>query len=280
MTLKTHHKVMIGSFSALVLIYIVASSLFMYLMFTKITLLEQTTNNQLLEIRTDTQSKLKDVSETLLSKVEQNEKETQLQIEQLKATTSTDFSEVIDQVLPSVVTIRTDISQGTGFIITEDGYIVTNAHVIDGGKYAEAITSDQNVLKAELIGFSSDLDVAVLKIPGTYTPLLLGNSEDITLGEKVIAIGNPLGLQFSASEGIVSAVHRISPGNSGSFTQTDAALNPGNSGGPLINKQAEAIGINNFKVGGYEGLGFALESNQIKSIVNKIFEESNIGITI
>src|SRR3989344_2349609 len=280
MTLKTHHKVMIGSFSALVLIYIVASSLFMYLMFTKITLLEQTTNNQLLEIRTDTQSKLKDVSETLLSKVEQNEKETQLQIEQLKATTRTDFSEVIDQVLPSVVTIRTDISQGTGFIITEDGYIVTNDHVIDGGKYTEAITSDQNVLKAELIGFSSDLDVAVLKIPGTYTPLLLGNSEDITLGEKVIAIGNPLGLQFSASEGIVSAVHRISPGNSGSFTQTDAALNPGNSGGPLINKQAEAIGINNFKVGGYEGLGFALESNQIKSIFNKIFEESNIGITI
>ena len=88
--------------------------------------------------------------------------------------------------------------------------------------------------------------------------------------EKVIAIGNPLGLQFSVSEGIVSAVHRQGPSQTNSYIQTDAALNPGNSGGPLINKQGKVIGINNFKVGGGESLGFALESNYIENIVNQI----------
>jgi len=100
--------------------------------------------------------------------------------------------------------------------------------------------------------------------------LELADSDDVQIGEKVIAIGNPLGLQFSVSEGIVSGIHRPGLNEMEVYIQTDAALNPGNSGGPLINKKGEVIGINNFKIGGTEGMGFALESNSIKETVNEI----------
>ena len=93
------------------------------------------------------------------------------------------------------------------------------------------------------------------------------------IGENVIAIGNPLGLQFSVSEGIVSGVHRLGINNIEAYIQTDAALNPGNSGGPLIDKEGKVIGINNFKISGGESLGFALESNYLKDIVNDIAQE-------
>ena len=98
----------------------------------------------------------------------------------------------------------------------------------------------------------------------------LSDSNEVQVGEKVIAIGNPLGLQFSVTEGIVSNLHMKGTNNLDAYIQTDAALNPGNSGGPLINKQGEVIGMNNFKIGGSEGLGFALESNYIKQVINEI----------
>ena len=100
---------------------------------------------------------------------------------------------------------------------------------------------------------------------------VLGNSDKVQVGEKVIAIGNPLGLQFSVSQGIISAVHRIGINGIEAYLQTDAALNPGNSGGPLINTQGKVIGINNFKIGSGENLGFALESNYIIDSVNDIY---------
>ena len=113
-------------------------------------------------------------------------------------------------------------------------------------------------------------DLALLKIEGDYERLRLGNSDSISAGEKVIAIGNPLGLQFSVSQGIVSAIHREGLNGIEAYIQTDAALNPGNSGGPLINTEGKVIGINNFKVGNSESLGFALESDFIKDEINKI----------
>ena len=114
------------------------------------------------------------------------------------------------------------------------------------------------------------MDLALLKIDGSYERIRLGNSNNVQAGEKVIAIGNPLGLQFSVSQGIVSAIHREGPNGLEAYIQTDAALNPGNSGGPLINKEGRVIGINNCKVGGSESLGFALESNFIKEGINEI----------
>lgn len=232
-------------------------------------------NKRLDELQADTQTKLNDVStnmlhlqKTLLSLNQSVES----QINLLKASTSEDFSGIIEQSIPSVVTIRTDVAQGTGFIISNNGYLITNAHVLAGGREVDAITSNQDVIGAKFIGYDPNLDVALLKIPGNYNGLRLADSENVQVGEKVIAIGNPLGLQFSVSEGIVSGVNRKGMTNGlEAYIQTDAALNPGNSGGPLINKEGRVIGINNFKIGGGENLGFALESNYIKEAVNNIY---------
>jgi len=191
------------------------------------------------------------------------------QISSIKAETSADFSGIIEDAVQAVVTIRTDISQGTGFIITDDGYLVTNYHVISGARYADALTSDQVSKQLTLIGYSSGMDVALLKISGSYNSIEFDNSDNVKIGEKVIAIGNPLGLSFSVTEGIVSAVHRKIQNSPGEYIQTDAALNSGNSGGPLINTNGKVIGINNFKVAG-DNIGFALESDFIIQSINGI----------
>jgi serine protease Do len=192
---------------------------------------------------------------------------------QLKASASSDFSGIIEEAIKSVVTVRTNVGQGTGFIIDSSGYIVTNAHVLSEGTTVYVLDYNQNKINTEFIGYDAELDIALLKIPGTYEFLEFGSSDDVSVGEKVIAIGNPLGLQFSVSEGIVSGINRLGPNNLEAYIQTDAALNPGNSGGPLINKEGYVIGINNFKVSSGESLGFALESDYIIEAVNKISEE-------
>jgi len=191
------------------------------------------------------------------------------EVSNLKAKTSSDFSGIIKQTVDAVVTIKTNTAQGTGFIISKEGYIVTNAHVLSGGIFANAITSDKETLTMELIGFNERLDIALLKISGNQEFLEFELSKNVEIGEKVIAIGNPLGLSFSVSEGIVSAKDRSGLNDIRGYIQTDAALNPGNSGGPLINTDGKVIGINNFKVQG-ENLGFALQSEYIIESVNNI----------
>ncbi len=200
------------------------------------------------------------------------------QIKAIKSKTSSDFSDIIGHVIEDVISIKTNVAQGSGFIITSDGYVVTNAHVLDGATYAKAITVNQTEQYMSLIGYSNSLDLALLKLSGNYKPLILSDSEEIKVGEKVIAIGNPYGLSFSVTEGIISASHRLISGYSGQYVQIDAALNPGNSGGPLINTNGEVVGINNFKVMG-DNLGFALESNFIKKGINEIAQEK-LGKTL
>ena len=168
-----------------------------------------------------------------------------------------------------MVSIRTDVAQGTGFILTSDGYVVTNAHVLSGADYAEAILSNKNTEELSLIGYNITMDIALLKLDGNYDYLELRDSEELKVGEKVIAIGNPLGLSFSVSEGIISAIDREGSNGYPAYIQTDAALNPGNSGGPLIGTDGKVLGINNFKARG-ESLGFALESNYIKDSIDEI----------
>ncbi|GAI20499.1 unnamed protein product [marine sediment metagenome] len=191
----------------------------------------------------------------------------------LKASAGEDFSGIIDDVINSVVIIVTDSGQGTGFIISNDGYVVTNYHVMENVESAGIYTYDGEMHQVSLIGYDQTFDIALLKIEGSYDKLRFGDSDDIQITESVIAIGNPLGLRFSATKGIISAVHRKGINNLPAYIQTDAALNEGNSGGPLINKKGKVIGINNFKVSGGESLGFALESNYIKSTVNEIAVE-------
>ena len=244
-------------------------------------------NKKIIELELDTQGKINTLTESIietqgtLSNVNQSlgqqigNFETQIggfksEFAELKASAGEDFSGIIENAAPAVVTIKTDISQGTGFLISKDGYLITNYHVITDAKQAGIFTYDKEMHQTWLVGINTKLDLALLKIEGNYETLNLGNSNDVEVGEKVIAIGNPLGLQFSVSQGIVSAVHRTGENGLDAYIQTDAALNPGNSGGPLINKEGDVIGINNFKLGGGENLGFALESNYIREAVNEI----------
>ena len=192
------------------------------------------------------------------------------QISEVKAQASADFSGIIEQVISGVVTIKTDVAQGTGFLITNNGYIVTNAHVLSGAHYANIYTSENSKHSSDLIEYDIDMDVALLKISGSFSRLDLGNSNDVKVGEKVIAIGNPLGLSFTATEGIISARDRTGTNNLPYYFQTDVSLNPGNSGGPLIDTSGKVIGINNFKISGAENIGFALESNYIRQTINQI----------
>ncbi|VVB82301.1 Trypsin-like peptidase domain protein [uncultured archaeon] len=126
------------------------------------------------------------------------------------------------------------------------------------------------------------MDIALLRINDTnYSPLTLADSDNTQVGEKVIAIGNPLGLQFSVSEGIVSAIHRAGENGLNAYIQTDASLNPGNSGGPLIDVNGNVVGINNFKIIGSENIGFSLESNYVKDTINAIARKAkSIGTNL
>ena len=278
MALKRHHKWMIGGFSTIIIIFMVVISLMLNGIIVRQTINYNYLNNKISQLQQDTQGKLNILTENFLqtkNTIEQSKKE----IDLLKASVGEDFSGIIDEVIPSVVTIRTDVAQGTGLIINKKGYIITNAHVLVGGHKVEAITSDQKIMPAELIGYDSNLDVAFLKISGEYNALEVADSNKVQIGEKVIAIGNPLGLQFSVSQGIVSAIHRKGINGIPAYIQTDTALNPGNSGGPLIDEKGRVIGINNFKIGDSENLGFALESNYIKEAVNKI-SEKNLNETL
>lgn len=296
MALKTHHKWLIGSFSSIIIIFMITTSVLMYGIFVKQEYNYQQLNKKIGNLQADTQIKIKDITESVVQTNENLMQTNKIlnvklgslneEFNLLKASAGEDFSGIIEDSIKSVVTIKTSAGyQGTGFIISSEGYLITNAHVLadESGKLASSIQTinyEQEKRDASFIGYNGKMDLALLKISGKYTYLKFGNSDDIQIGEKVIAIGNPLGLQFSVSEGIVSAVHR--PGISGTnvYIQTDTALNPGNSGGPLINKQGKVIGINNFKIGSGENLGFALESNQIVETINKIYSQTFNGALI
>lgn len=183
---------------------------------------------------------------------------------------SQDNSEIIENSLKGVVSIATDKAAGSGFFINSEGYIVTNNHVIDGASRIVILRYDARIYQAELIGVNSLHDIAVLKIADSSDFLEFGDSSEVLLGKKVFAIGNPLGLSFTVTQGIVSGLDRQGPNGIEEYIQTDVTLNSGNSGGPLIDSSGKVIGINNFKVGGAEGLGFALESNQAVQVINSI----------
>jgi len=182
-----------------------------------------------------------------------------------------DFSGIVEQAVKSVVTISAGNSIGTGFIVHPDGYLVTNYHVIsDNENNVRALTYDRSTFFATLIGKDELRDLALLKLEGNFQAIALADSDELQAGNKVVAIGNPLGLSFTVTEGIVSATDREGPNGLLEYVQTDVSLNPGNSGGPLINTQGEVVGINNFKIGNAEALGFALESDALRNSINSI----------
>lgn len=267
------------SLYVIVMILLVSQTFTMYMLIIRTTQLGIQINNTYSDLKNDEReiySKIGQISSNLINaensiqKISTTQTSFEKQISEIKAGTSADFSGIIESSLNSVVAIVTDVGQGTGFIVNENGFIVTNAHVLFNAKYAKAITAQKESIDSELVGYNLNMDLAVLKIPGQFNKFEIGNSDEVKIGEKVIAIGNPLGLSFSATEGIISARDRVGSNNLPYYFQTDVSLNPGNSGGPLINKQGEVIGINNFKISGAENIGFALESNYIRQTINQI----------
>ena len=184
----------------------------------------------------------------------------------------------------------TDVSdcdtQGTGIVISADGYIITNAHIIDNSKTAYAlqiVTSDNKTYNAGVVAIDTRSDIAVLKADATgLTPATFGKSKDMSIGSTVIAVGNPggLGYQNSITKGIISAFDRTVPSSTSvKYIQTDAAINPGNSGGPLCNLYGQIIGMNTSKIVSehYEGMGFAIPSEKIKEIVDQLMKQGYVS---
>ena len=182
--------------------------------------------------------------------------------------------------LPSTVSITVlndeGIGTGTGIVMTGDGYILTCNHVIEGGETCRVTTSDDETYEALLVGGDAQTDLAVLKIEAEgLTPAQFGDSDELTVGDEALAIGDPLGteLRGTLTNGIISAINRNVTVNSYSMTliQTTAALNSGNSGGPLLNIYGQVVGVNNMKMNSnvvtVEGLGFAVPTSVVREIV-------------
>lgn len=186
---------------------------------------------------------------------------------------SSDFSSIVRDVVKSVVSIKTNKGEGSGFIVDSAGYVVTNYHVIEGVTSAGVFTYDGKSYPVKRVGYDPTIDIAVLKIITTdsFDALSFGDSGSISVGERVIAVGNPAGFDFSVTEGIVSSAKRV--GNNGvTYIQIDVPINPGNSGGPLIDANGEVVGINTLKINGLEGVGFAIASDEVDSLVMNTIE--------
>jgi serine protease Do len=174
----------------------------------------------------------------------------------------------------------TRTSLGSGVIVRPDGYVVTNAHVVARGAKIKVTLADEREFEAKIVGSDSDADLAVLKIAGDGLPhITFGNSDDLMIGETVIAIGNPFGFSHSVTSGVVSAVGRSLRSDNRSyldFIQTDASINPGNSGGPLLNIKGELIGINTAIYGKAQGIGFAIPANRARRSVDDLIRYGEI----
>ena len=199
------------------------------------------------------------------------------------------FVTATNNSIESVVTVYTysgnrsyaNNSIGSGVIFSEDGYIVTNTHIISGNKLIKVKLHTGEEVDANLIGADENADIAVLKINSNSVlkPINVSNSDDLKIGDKVLAIGNPYGIGISVSSGIISATGRDYGNPYLELIQTDAAINPGNSGGALINENGNLIGINTkifSRTGAYQGLGFAIPSNNIVQIASEIIQYGEI----
>ena len=202
------------------------------------------------------------------------------------------LQEIYLQSIDSVVSISCQMysgsSTGTGVVLTEDGYIVTNSHVVEGAQAITIQLTDERVLPARLVGADIVSDLAVLKVDAQdLVPATFGDSDSLRVGDTVVAIGDPLGVELrgTLTDGIISAINRdiYLDGRPITLIQTNAALNSGNSGGPLINCYGQVIGINTMKIGaftdeaGVEGLGFAIPSATVKDVVDQLIRQGYVS---
>jgi serine protease Do len=233
------------------------------------------------------------------------------------------FSDIVNAVSPSVVNISTtkvvkrntgpfddpffdlfspfhefgapkkykERSLGSGVIVSPDGYIITNNHVVEKADEIKVTLPDRRTFRGSIVGADTKTDIAIVRIDSSNLPTLIwGDSDKLQVGEFVLAIGSPYGLSNTVTMGIISAVGRANVGIADyeDFIQTDAAINPGNSGGPLVNIKGELIGINTAifsRTGGYQGIGFAVPSNMVRLVMDQLIQKGKvtrgwIGVTI
>ena len=208
-----------------------------------------------------------------------------------KALTTT---EIASKVGPATVSVIAEVSysaygqsqtgeaSGSGFIVSADGYIVTNNHVIDGASSVSVIVAgEKDPIKAKIVGKDATTDIAVLKIDRTnLTFVTLGDSDSLQVGELAVAIGNPFGeLAGSVTVGVISALDREITINNATYNllQTDASINEGNSGGPLVNSYGEVVGVTNAKVSSGEGIGFAIPINDVKTVIEDLINNGFVS---
>jgi len=184
---------------------------------------------------------------------------------------------------PFGVPTRVTSIVGSGFLISDDGLVLTNSHVVFGHHAITVTLDDGRKAPAKLLGADPILDLAVLRIParsGSYPKASLGNSDSVRIGEDVLAIGNPVGLEQTLTRGVVSGINRFPPESPLSLTrpliQTDAPINPGNSGGPLLNRCGEVIGINTMLVSDAQNIGFAVPINIAKRVIPELVEKGRV----
>lgn len=241
--------------------------------------LEDSTDAKVARVKTDvdsleaeTKSQISGLGDKLTDFESQTEAQQDMFQETLNSINvkSSDFTSILDDVLKATVAVRAGSAIGSGVIIEDEGYIITNFHVIEGNEDSINVKlSDNRQGQARLVAFERNVDVAVLKINGgPFHRLKWGDSQNVKAGEKVIAVGSPAGLDFTVTEGIISAPKRLSS-NGVTYIQTDVSINPGSSGGPLISDRGRIVGINTLKIKDFEGIGFSIQGKMAKEIADQ-----------